>query len=194
MNHAPSAGSITGNVDLQFIMLPLCNGCPHIVVQLNGWTMLIWTPSNTMIDWCFRPRFCTVSLYSAGDNLGEWDVFCYESCPWRRIDHLTCWPVVQHATTSTVPRMPPTSNTNNHYLQCCYQYIILRYNLGIMVQPTDLSLTVSIIVPNAGTVAILTVLQNNTILFWGFIIRIFHTHFSHISFRTKKLLFNIMVI
>ena len=22
-------------------------------------------------DWCFRPRFCTVRLYWAGDNLGE---------------------------------------------------------------------------------------------------------------------------
>ena len=29
---------------------------------------------------CFRPRFCTVRLYWVGDNLGEWDEFCYESC------------------------------------------------------------------------------------------------------------------
>ena len=28
----------------------------------------------------------------AGDNLGEWEEFCYES--WRRIDPSTCWPAV----------------------------------------------------------------------------------------------------
>ena len=46
-------------------------------------------------DWCFRPRLCAVKLIWAGDNLGEWDEFCYELCPLRRIDHLTCWPAVQ---------------------------------------------------------------------------------------------------
>ena len=64
-------------------------------------------------DWCFRPRFFTVRLYWAGDNLGEWDGFCYKSCPWRRTDRLTCWPVVQHAT--TVPRMPPLISTISQY-------------------------------------------------------------------------------
>ena len=44
-----------------------------------------------------------VELYWAGDNLSEWDVFCYESCPWCRIDRVTCWPAFQIAT--TVPRM-----------------------------------------------------------------------------------------
>ena len=29
-------------------------------------------------DWCFRPQPCTVRLYWAGHNLGEWDEFCYE--------------------------------------------------------------------------------------------------------------------
>ena len=42
-------------------------------------------------------------LYWSGDNLGEWDKICYESCPWRRIYRWTCWPVVQLAT--TIPRM-----------------------------------------------------------------------------------------
>ena len=56
-------------------------------------------------DWCFSPRFCTVRLNWAGDNLGEWHEFCYEPCPWYRIDRSTCWPAVQRAT--TVPRMPP---------------------------------------------------------------------------------------
>ena len=49
-------------------------------------------------DLCFRPRFCTIRLCWAGDNLGWWDGFCYGSCPRCRIDHLSCWPV-QHATT-----------------------------------------------------------------------------------------------
>ena len=46
-------------------------------------------------------------LYWAGDNLGAWNEFCYESCPWCRFDHSTCWLVVQRAT--TVPWMPPLS-------------------------------------------------------------------------------------
>ena len=29
-------------------------------------------------------------LYWAEDNLGQWDEFCYESCPWCRIDSLAC--------------------------------------------------------------------------------------------------------
>ena len=58
-----------------------------------------------MNEWCFRPRFCTVRLYWAGDNLGEWDEFCYEPCPWCRIKRSTCWSAVHRAT--TVPRMLP---------------------------------------------------------------------------------------
>ena len=46
-------------------------------------------------EWCFRLQYCTVRLYWAGDNLGYWDEFWYESCPRCRIDHLTCWPAVQ---------------------------------------------------------------------------------------------------
>ena len=57
------------------------------------------------------PRLFTVRIYWAEDNLGEWDEFCYESCPWRRIDHSTCWPVVQRAT--TVPEMPPGRHWKN---------------------------------------------------------------------------------
>ena len=34
---------------------------------------------------CFRPQFCTVRPYWAGENLSQWDEFCYESCPWYRI-------------------------------------------------------------------------------------------------------------
>ena len=50
------------------------------------------------VKWCFRPRFCTVRLYWAWDNLGYWNLICYESCPWCRIDRSTCWSAVQHAT------------------------------------------------------------------------------------------------
>ena len=71
-------------------------------------TKLTWR-SYTMImkrnGWCFRPPFSTVRLYWAGVNLGEWDEFCYGSCPWCRIDRVTCCPAVQRAT--TVPWMPP---------------------------------------------------------------------------------------
>ena len=43
-------------------------------------------------------------LYWAGDKLGEYDEFCYESYPWRRIDRSTCWPAVLR---TIEPRMPP---------------------------------------------------------------------------------------
>ena len=43
-------------------------------------------------------------IYWAEENLGEWDECCYETCPWCRIDHSTCWPAVHHATTEL--RMP----------------------------------------------------------------------------------------
>ena len=50
-------------------------------------------------EWCFRPWFCTVRLYWVQYNLGKWDEFYYESCPWHRITHSTCWPAVQHTIT-----------------------------------------------------------------------------------------------
>ena len=38
------------------------------------WMAFIFAEWNEwMNDWCYRPRFCTVRLYWAGDNLGEWD-------------------------------------------------------------------------------------------------------------------------
>ena len=79
----------------------------------------------------FRPRFCTVRLYWAGNNLGESDEFCYDSCPWRRIDRSHCWPVVQHAT--TVPRMPPDSCialTNTSHLVADMPSILQQKPLG----------------------------------------------------------------
>ena len=60
-----------------------------------------FTTSVGMNELCFRPRFCTVKLYWAGEKIGEWDEFCYESFPWYRIDRLTCWPTVQRITTMT---------------------------------------------------------------------------------------------
>ena len=56
-------------------------------------------------QWCFRPWLCTVRLSWARDYLGKWDEFCYESCPWCRIDRSTCWFAVQ--STTTVPWMLP---------------------------------------------------------------------------------------
>ena len=71
------------------------------------WLTSTWKHMN---DWCLRPRFCTVKAILAGDNLGEFDEFCYEPCPWSRTDRSTCWPAVQRAT--TVSRMPPTWKHN----------------------------------------------------------------------------------
>ena len=36
-----------------------------------------------------------VRLNRAGDNIGWWDEFRYESCPWCRMDRSTCWPAVR---------------------------------------------------------------------------------------------------
>ena len=62
------------------------------------------------IEW-FLGHDSIVGLYWVGDNLGEWDEFCYESFPWRRIDRATCWPVVQRGT--TVPRDDPMFKKRN---------------------------------------------------------------------------------
>ena len=43
-------------------------------------------------------------LYWAGDKMCEYYKFCYEPCPWRRIDRSTCWP-------AAVPRIPPLWTT-----------------------------------------------------------------------------------
>ena len=65
-------------------------------------------------EWCFRPRFCTVRIYWAGD-VGEWDII-YESCPWRRIDRSTCRPAVQRAT--IVLRMSPITKQEKAAKMC----------------------------------------------------------------------------
>ena len=63
---------------------PLCwdMGLPD-VSMLIGFSMESVTQKyHTMKgnEWCFRPRFCTVRLYWAGDNLGECNEFCYGPC------------------------------------------------------------------------------------------------------------------
>ena len=58
-------------------------------------------------------------LYWARDNLGEWDEFCYESCPWPRINRSTCWPAVQHCTTdasSIIFHISHTWSVGEHYI------------------------------------------------------------------------------
>ena len=92
-------------------------------------------------------------LYWAGENLDEWDEFCYESCPWRRIDHSTCWPAVQRAT--TVPWMPPylwnqysvVNKTTCHYIptvvsnRCNTQVIKNQINKNNLMQVTTAPIT-----------------------------------------------------
>ena len=90
--------------------------CPVLITSQTGYNLAVDTSgkvygTRTATDeygkwnhWCYRPRFCTVMLYWAGDNLGERDEFCYESCPWCRLDRMTWWSAVQHAT--TLLRMP----------------------------------------------------------------------------------------
>ena len=53
-------------------------------------------------DWCFRPWFCTVWLYWARDNMGEWDEFLLWIIPLaqdRSLDLLTSSPALYHCTT-----------------------------------------------------------------------------------------------
>ena len=50
--------------------------CLSTKSHITDTRVLLW-----INDSCFRPRFCTVRLYWAGDNLASWDEICYESCP-----------------------------------------------------------------------------------------------------------------
>ena len=89
----------------------------NVIIHL--WARVIWVFVSFFI--CTRLTLFTewmnsvlghdsalLNLYWAGVNLGEWDEFCYEACPWRRIDRSSCRPAIQLAT--TVPRM--------HTIQC----------------------------------------------------------------------------
>ena len=49
-------------------------------------------------DWCLRPRFCTVKV-GPGITWANEMTFCFETCVWCRINHLTCWPAAQCTTT-----------------------------------------------------------------------------------------------
>ena len=80
-----------------------------------------------MMEWCFYPQFC------AGDNLGEWDEFWYETCPRCRIVRSTCSPAVQCA--STVKLLPPP-----HTLLFWVNYIYTK--LTILLASLDLGLSV----------------------------------------------------
>ena len=64
------------------------------------------------------PHFCMVRVYWAGDNLGKWDEFWYETCPRCMINHSTCWSAVQW--TTTVPRLP--LSFMQRLLHQCLQY------------------------------------------------------------------------
>ena len=72
-------------------------------------------------------------LYWAGDNLGEWDEFCYESWPWCRIDRSTFWPAVQRAT--TVKRIPPNSVSRWFLDSLKNLYCIWLESVYILVHP-----------------------------------------------------------
>ena len=51
------------------------------------------------------------ALYWAGDNLGKWDEFWYESCPWCRIGSSSCCPAFQCA---IIVLRTPHSRLNNN--------------------------------------------------------------------------------
>ena len=64
-------------------------------------------------------RFCVVRLYWAGDKLGKWNEFGYESFSRCMIDCSTSWPAVHHATTvlSDAPLHQISLNQGNLYFQ-----------------------------------------------------------------------------
>ena len=55
-------------------------------------------------EWCLRPRFCTVRLHRAGDNLANVMNFVMNHAPGAG---LITRPVDQQSSATTVPRMPP---------------------------------------------------------------------------------------
>ena len=99
-----------------------CLSCPGSCVnlQLQNWRLELpfisfnnhTTSSNIHIDQCVEiikwkwnvlsHDSALVRLYWPWDNLDYWGEFCYEACPWCRIDPSTCWPAVHyHCTTDT---------------------------------------------------------------------------------------------
>ena len=81
------------------LLLGGCCGSCSISHQINIHTL----HGNEM---CFRLQFHTGRLNWAWDNLGLWDEFSYEPCPWCRINRSTCWSSVQR--TITELQMPPS--------------------------------------------------------------------------------------
>ena len=76
-------------------------------IDMLNWMMIEY--SYVLFVWCFTKNkihwwthkesmngilgddSALLRLYWAGDNLDECDEFCYESCPWRRIDGSIYW-------------------------------------------------------------------------------------------------------
>ena len=108
----------------------------HLMMR-SIWKYIDWCCRPQMNVWCFRTRLCTVRLYWARDNLGEWGVFCDESHPWHRIDRSTCWPAVQRAT--TVHRCLPSFYQASPTFYYAH-FIFLRYTVSLMQLAVKLNL------------------------------------------------------
>ena len=108
----------------------------HITIDHRGMDVCVcfWVRSMQRIasnEWCFRPRFCTVRFYKAGDNLGYWDEFWCESCPRCRIDYSTFWSAVQHAT--IVLRLPlPMMMTTTMTMMISYDIVAYVLTNGLI--------------------------------------------------------------
>ena len=85
----------------------LCNKADNNKLQSPGISVSLSYSIGIWEEWMIGVLghdSALLRLNWAGDNLGEWDECCYESCLWRRSVRSTCWPVAQRA--STIPRMP----------------------------------------------------------------------------------------
>ena len=84
--------------------LDVISDCESNATEWPSCSTSSWNLWNTkygqipeMMGWCFRQWFCTARLYWAGNNLGEWDEFCYVAQD-RSLDMLASSPAHYHCT------------------------------------------------------------------------------------------------
>ena len=94
----------------------------HIIFRFSRY---IYLSTVFLNEWCFRPRFWTVRLYWARDNLGgllRWILFWIMPLVQDRLlDQLTISPARYHCTTAapTVFLMRTSINKCENVSQCC---------------------------------------------------------------------------
>ena len=86
--------------------------CSLLIKVIHFWTWNYWSWDTIL--------HCKAIL--GRGQRGKWDEFRYESCPQRRIDHSTCWPMVpaRYHCTTDAPISEHVQSYNNVYIKNTY--------------------------------------------------------------------------